>query len=77
MFKIKVNGTDHHVHECEITYEEVVKLAFPEDKHADFVYTVTYTAHHLPDGSLAEGQKPVELHHEHKVKFHVNRTNRS
>lgn len=74
-YQIKINGRERTVTQDTLSYDEVVALAFPDDQHSTFTYTVTYSGQHVPDGSLAEGQKPVQLHN--GMKFYVTKTNRS
>jgi hypothetical protein len=56
-----------------ISYEEAVKLAFPEGPF-DVIYTVQYVNPHGHDGTLAPGQK-TPLHD--GMEFVVRKTNRS
>jgi hypothetical protein len=56
-----------------ITYEEAVKLAFP-DGPFDVIYTVQYVNPRGHDGTLAPGQK-APLHD--GMEFVVRKTNRS
>jgi hypothetical protein len=55
---IIVNGTPHEVPEGNITYAEVVTIAFPEyEKHPERTYSVTYRRGHgdKPEGILSTG----------------------
>jgi len=55
---IIVNGTPHEVSQDEISYTEVVKLAFPEfGSHPERTYSVTYRRGHgnKPEGILSAG----------------------
>lgn len=70
---IIVNARPRHVEGSEITYVMVVQLAFGES-NPEIIYTVSYTAPKLPDGTLVEGQS-VAI--ENGMKFDVKRTNRS
>ncbi len=48
---IIVNGTPHEVEKAEITYNEVVTLAFPDfPQHPERTYSVTY--------QRGQGEKP-------------------
>lgn len=56
-----------------ITYEEVVRLAYPEGPF-DLIYTVSYVSPRGRDGTLASGQKtPVH----DGMEFVVRKTGRS
>ena len=57
---IVINGTDHEWEKGEISYTEVVALAFPESKdHPEITYSVKYTRGQgeKPEGILAPGDK--------------------
>ena len=76
-FRIIVDGTPHVVPTDEVTFDEVVNLAYPDGGRGDLItYTVTfYDGGGRPlEGALAEGEKA-------KVKdgtvFNVTRTDRS
>jgi hypothetical protein len=73
-FHIIVNARPREVHSERISYEAVVRLAFPDADTNQFLYKVQYVGHHLPDGTLADGQS-VKL--ENGMKFDVTKTNRS
>jgi hypothetical protein len=74
-FHIIVNARPREVTGEQIGYSQVVSLAFPDDSDANqFLYSIHYTAPHLPDGTLAEGQS-IKL--ENGMKFDVTKTNRS
>jgi hypothetical protein len=70
---IVVNGKPRQVEGPTISYEEVVRLAFPEGPF-DIIYTAAYTNPHGHDGTLAPGQKTAV--HE-GMEFRVRKTNRS
>lgn len=70
---IVVNGKARQVAGSLITYEDVVRLAFPEGPF-DIIYTVSYINPHGHDGTLAPGQKTAV--HE-GMEFRVRKTNRS
>ena len=72
-FHIIVNARAHEVPGPQISYRDVVNLAFPGDP-GEILYSVHYVAPKHPDGTLAEGQS-VEL--ENGMKFDVTPTNRS
>jgi hypothetical protein len=75
---IIVNGTPEEVPKREdITYAEVVTLAFPDyPKHPEITYSVTYThGHsHKPEGILPPGGS-VKV--KEGMSFRVNRTGQS
>lgn len=55
---IIVNGTPHQEEKNEITYDEVVTLAFPDfPQHPERTYSVTYQRGHgnKPTGILSPG----------------------
>ena len=57
---IIVNGTPHEVEKDEISYDEVVTLAFPDfPQHPERTYSVTYANGHgeKPEGILSPGGK--------------------
>lgn len=59
-FWIVVNGHRKEVHKRRLTFEEVVKLAFPDAPPSDnIIYTVTYRNggdRHHREGTLVAGQ---------------------
>lgn len=70
---IIVNGKQRQFQGPIITYDDVVRLAFP-DGPFDVIYTVAYTNPNGHDGTLAPGQKaPVH----DGMEFRVRKTNRS
>lgn len=72
---IIVNGRPREVIGQKISYEEVVKLAFPDDvANQDTDYTVTYANPHGKDGTLVAGQ---ETNVKEGMVFNVTKTNRS
>ncbi|MGN4935048.1 multiubiquitin domain-containing protein [Aeromonas veronii] len=71
---IIVNARPRKVDGDQISYEEVVELAFPGQVDPNIVYTVTYVGPQTPDGTLVEGQS-VAIRN--GMKFDVNKTNRS
>jgi hypothetical protein len=72
--KIIINGRPTKFEGDEISYTEVVELAFPGESSSGIVFTVTYMGPRMPDGTLVEGQS-VEVRN--GMKFNVNKTNRS
>ncbi len=55
---IIINGTPHEVEKDELTYNEVVTLAFPDfPQHPERTYSVTYQRGHgsKPEGILSPG----------------------
>lgn len=71
---IIVNGRPKKFVGDEISYAEVVELAYPGESNSEVVFTVTYMGPQMPDGTLVEGQS-VEVRN--GMKFNVNKTNRS
>ena len=75
-YRIVVNAREKIVKSDELTFAEVVHIAFPEPPKPDTVFTVTYR--HAPrkphDGSLTKGEK-VEI--EDGTIFDVTRTDKS
>ena len=73
---IVVNGEPKQVTSKEVSYEEVVKLAFPTPPFADTLYTVTFRNAKKPkEGSLGEGQS-VEVKKDGTI-FNVKATDKS
>jgi hypothetical protein len=68
-----VNGKQRQFQGPIITYDDVVRLAYPEGPF-DLLYTVAYTNPNGHDGTLAPGQK-TPVHDE--MEFRVRKTNRS
>lgn len=74
-FTIYVNTREMVVTDHRLTYEQVVKLAFPEDTpDPNRRYTVAYANQHGHDGTLVAGQD-VEV--KEGMVFNVVRSNRS
>jgi len=74
-FHIIVNGRPRIVDDEQISYSQIIELAFPDNPNGEqFLYSVHYVGRCLPDGTLAEGQS-VEL--VNGMKFDVTKTNRS
>jgi hypothetical protein len=74
---IKVNSRDREVDHRELTYWEVVKLAFPDAVPSDqIVYSSDYASgpHQNPNGSLVEGQTVIV---KEGMKFYVTPTDKS
>ena len=75
-FAVIVNGQRHTVESRIMSYEEVVKLAYPTPPSPDTRYTVTYrNAEESKQGSLAPGHS-VEIKKEGTI-FNVKATGRS
>jgi len=74
--RIVVNTREYSVPKGKITFDQVVKLAYPTPPGPDTVYTVSYTKgpHENPTGTLVEGQS-VEVRD--GMVFSVSATNRS
>lgn len=74
-FKIIVNGRPREVADHKLTYQQVVRLAFPDDlPDPNLVYTVAYANPHGKDGTLVDGED-VPL--KDGMIFNVTKTNRS
>lgn len=72
---IIINGRPREVTEKSVSYEEIVKLAFPDDPSNQNVdFTVAYANPHGKDGELVAGQ---EVHVKKGMVFNVTKTNRS
>lgn len=72
---IIVNGRPREVTGKEISYSQVVQLAFPDDQtNENIEYTVAYANPHGKDGTLVEGQT---VHIKKGMIFNVTKTNRS
>lgn len=75
-YEIVVNGERQEVPDQHVTFEEVVKLAFPTPPGADTIFTVTYRGAKKPkEGSLKAGGK-VEIHKQGAI-FNVTPTTKS
>jgi hypothetical protein len=74
-FTIYVNTREMVVSDHRLSYEQVVKLAFPDDAaDPNRRYTVAYANQHGHDGTLVAGQD-VEV--KEGMVFNVVRSNRS
>ena len=72
---IIVNGRPRDVIGKTISYEEVVKLAYPNDPaNNEIDFTVVYANPHGRDGELVAGQS---VHVKEGMVFNVTKTNRS
>jgi hypothetical protein len=72
---IVVNGRHREVTEHKLTYQQVIKLAFPDDQSdTNTVYTVAYANPHGKDGTLVDGQEVVV---KDGMSFNVTKTSRS
>jgi hypothetical protein len=75
-FDIIVNAQPHTVESRTVTYDEVVKIAYPTQPSPETRYTVTYRNAEKPkEGSLAPGES-VEVKKEGTI-FNVKATGRS
>lgn len=73
--KIIVNGREREVSDHKLTYQQVVKLAFPSDPvDPNTIYTVAYANPHGHDGTLVDGQEVVI---KKGMVFNVSKTSRS
>lgn len=74
-YTIKVNTREMTITQHRLTFEEVVKLAFPNDApDPNRIYTVTYANRDGHDRSLVAGES-VEI--KNGMAFNVTKTNRS
>jgi hypothetical protein len=72
---IIINGRPREVTGKTASYEEIVKLAFPDDpSNQDIDFTVAYANPHGKDGELVAGQ---EVRVKEGMVFNVTKTNRS
>lgn len=75
-YDIVVNGERFTVDEQEVTWEQVVKLAYPEPPFAEPLYDVTFRRAQRPrEGILVEGE--TVLVHKKGTAFNVVVTDRS
>ena len=72
-FHISVNGREKEIPGPTISYEEVVRLANLDP--ATGIFVVTYSGPGIPDNTLAQGGRPVQL--KNGMKFDVLSANRS
>lgn len=72
-FNIVINGQQETVKDNHLTYEQVVRLAFPSGPF-DILHSVTYANPRGHDGTLAPGQKVTV---KDGMSFNVVKTNRS
>lgn len=74
-YEIIVNGRPRNVTGHELSYEDVVKLAFPDDAHdVNILYTIAYANPRGKDGTLTAGE---EVKIKEGMVFNVTKTNRS
>ncbi|MPZ47047.1 MAG: hypothetical protein GEV05_27520 [Betaproteobacteria bacterium] len=74
-FTVIVNGRPRQVTGKTLSYEEIIKLAFPgEPSNQDVDFTVAYANPHGKDGTLVAGQ---EVHVKEGMVFNVTKTNRA
>lgn len=75
-FIIYVNSREKDWQKRKITYEEVVRLAFPNPNFETIAYTVTYSGgpKQNPNGSMTKGDSVSVTN---KMNFNVTETNRS
>jgi len=75
-FDIAVNGTAEIWTHKTMSYEQAVKLAFPDGQHGGNIrYSVSWTKPDGQEGSLRPGQQPVDVVNE--MKFDVRNTDKS
>lgn len=74
IYRISINGTEVEVNQDILTYEEIVKLAFPLQSPST-IYSVSFEKARQPkEGDLVAGQS-VEI--EQKMEVDVDDTGRS
>ena len=74
-FHITVNGTQEEWHQQTISYDEVVKLAFPNGPFGgDIRYNVSWTRQDGQEGSLRPKQSVKVVS---QMRFHVRNTDKS
>ena len=76
-YLIIVNGREKHVPGDEVTYDEVVDIAFPDGGRGDLIeYTVAYTngGGRRTEGTVLEGDQAKI---QDRTEFLVERTDRS
>jgi hypothetical protein len=74
-FLIIVNGRQREVSQHQLTYLDVVQLAFPgEVPTSGAVYTVTFSTPHGKEGSMVEGQEETV---KEGMIFNVSKTTQS
>lgn len=71
---IIVNGRPTKFDGDEVSYTEVVEIAYPGESNSGIVFTVTYMGPQMPDGTLVKGQS---VEGRNGMKFDVTKTNRS
>lgn len=72
---IVINGRQREVTGQNISYTQVVQLAFPDDQENETIeYTVAFANPHGKDGTLVNGQ---DVHVKEGMIFNVSKTNRS
>lgn len=75
IFTIIINGRKREVTDHKLTYQQVVKLAYPDEQpDANTVYTVAYANPHGKDGTLVDGQDVLV---KNGMSFNVSKTSRS
>jgi Multiubiquitin len=72
-YDIVVNGKQRSIADNRISYDQIIRIAFPEGPF-DVVFTVAYANPHGKDGTLASGQ---DTHVHEGMSFNVVKTNRS
>jgi hypothetical protein len=73
VYNIIVNGKARQTEEKFLSYDDIVRIAFP-DGPFDIIYTVAYVKVHGHDDTLAPGQK---TNVQEGMEFSVRKTNRS
>lgn len=73
---VYVNTRKEEVNEKELSFDQVVRLAFPQGPFTEnIVYTVTYDYEHGGGGSMAQGGEPVKVKKE--MVFSVGKSDKS
>jgi hypothetical protein len=75
--KIILNMDEIEVHQERLTYQQLARLAYPQDPedNEDIVYTITVSHQDFGDVSLARGDKPIKV--KEGMVCHVRKTGRS
>jgi Multiubiquitin len=74
-YNVVVNGRPRVVQSHKLSYDEVVRLAYPDaTREESILYTVSYANPHGRDGTLVQGQ---EVTVKEGMVFNVVKTNRS
>lgn len=73
---VYVNTRKEQVADKELSFDQVVRLAFPDGPFTEnIVYTVTYDYEHGGGGSMVQGGEPVKVKKE--MVFSVGKSDKS